>query len=56
MRCSRCTTGGMVEIRMKIAGEDVVFHSCARCESKQWSTDSGPMSLGRVLELARAGR
>ena len=54
MQCSRCARQGMVEIRMKIAGEDVLFHSCGRCESKVWSGTDGPMSLDRVLDLARA--
>jgi len=43
----------MVEIRMKIAREDVLFHSCGRCESKIWSSSDGPMSLDRVLDMAR---
>lgn len=43
----------MVEIRMNIAGEDVLFHSCGRCEAKQWSSPEGPLSLDRVLDLAR---
>ena len=51
MQCSRCAKQGMVEIRMKIAGEDVMFHSCGRCESKAWSSTDGPMSLDRVLDL-----
>jgi hypothetical protein len=53
MQCSRCAKQGMVEIRMKIAGEDVMFHSCGRCESKVWSSQDGPMSLDRVLDMAR---
>ena len=51
MQCSRCAKSGMVEIRMKIAGEDVMFHSCGRCEAKEWSSIDGPMSLDRVLDL-----
>lgn len=53
MQCSRCARAGMVEIRMNIAGEDVLFHSCGRCEARQWSSPDGPLSLDRVLELAR---
>ncbi len=53
MQCSRCAKQGMVEIRMKIAGEDVMFHSCGRCESKTWTSSDGPMSLDRVLSMAR---
>lgn len=53
MQCSRCSQDGLVEIRMQIAGEDVTFHSCGRCEAKQWRSLDGPMSLDRVLDLAR---
>lgn len=53
MQCSRCAKSGMVEIRMKISGEDLTFHSCGRCEARQWSSIDGPMSLDRVLDLAR---
>ena len=53
MQCSRCARAGMVEIRMNIAGEDVLFHSCGRCEARHWSSLDGPLSLDRVLELAR---
>jgi hypothetical protein len=44
----------MVEIRMKIAGEELMFHSCGRCEAKQWTSIDGPVSLDHVLGLARA--
>ena len=56
MQCSRCARQGMVEIRMTIAGEDVLFHSCGRCEARHWSSPDGPLSLDHVLELARADR
>jgi hypothetical protein len=46
----------MIEIRMKIAGEDVLFASCGRCEEKHWMTAEGPLAFPRVLEMARAGR
>lgn len=52
MQCSRCARQGMVEIRMMIAGEDVLFHSCGRCEAREWSSADGPMSLDHVLDLA----
>ncbi len=50
MQCSRCANRGMVEIRMKIAGEDVMFRQCGRCEAKTWLSVDGPMSLSRVLD------
>jgi excinuclease UvrABC ATPase subunit len=56
MQCSRCAGSGMVEIKMKIAGEDVVFRQCGRCEAKSWLTIDGPLSLSRVLEMAKVNR
>src|SRR3954463_12866741 len=56
MQCSRCANRGIVEIRMKIAGEDVMFRQCGRCEAKTWLSVDGPMSLSRVLEMARVTR
>ena len=56
MQCSRCANRGMVEIRMKIAGEDVMFRQCGRCEAKSWLTIDGPLSLSRVLEMAKVNR
>ena len=38
---------------MKIAGEDVMFRQCGRCEAKSWLTIDGPLSLTRVLEMAK---
>ena len=51
--CSRCAKGSVVTIRMRIAGREVVFHRCSRCEANSWQDDAGVMSLGDVLELAR---
>jgi hypothetical protein len=51
--CTGCAKGALITIRMRIAGRDVVFHRCARCESNSWQDDSGKMTLGEVLELAR---
>ena len=52
--CTGCAKGALITIRMRIAGREVVFHRCARCESNSWQDDSGAMTLGEVLELARA--
>jgi hypothetical protein len=52
--CTGCAKGALITIRMRIAGRDVVFHRCARCESNTWQDDSGVLTLGEVLELARA--
>ena len=52
--CAKCQAK-VIAIRMRIAGRNVVFHSCAACECKTWQDASGAMPLARVLELARGG-
>lgn len=52
--CTGCVKGALITIRMRIAGREVVFHRCARCESNSWQDNSGAMTLGEVLDLARA--
>lgn len=51
--CSRCAKGALITIRMRIAGREVVFHRCARCEANSWQDDGGVLTLTEVLELAR---
>jgi hypothetical protein len=51
--CTRCAKGALITIRMRIAGREVVFHRCARCEANSWQDDTGAMTLVEVLELAR---
>jgi hypothetical protein len=38
---------------MRIAGREVVFHRCARCESNSWQDEERQLTLGEVLDLAR---
>jgi hypothetical protein len=54
MRCTTCSKGPLVEIRMRIRGSDVTFRRCGRCESQAWETVEGPVVLTEVLDLARA--
>jgi ribosomal protein S27AE len=54
MTCPTCTKGSIIEIRMQIAGEELTFRRCGRCESQSWATADGRISLTHVLELARA--
>jgi hypothetical protein len=54
MRCTRCSKGSFIEIRMHVAGEDLTFRRCGRCENQMWEGVDGPMPLTTVLELARA--
>ena len=68
MACAGCTgealggegSGGrrsdLVTIRMRIAGEEVTFRRCARCESNVWEAGAGRISLESVLDLARVTR
>jgi len=54
MRCAACEHGLLIEIRMIVAGEELTFRRCGRCEAQVWTTTEGEVTLGRVLELARS--
>jgi hypothetical protein len=54
MRCGTCSKPELVEIKMTVGGEDLVFRRCGRCESQAWEGTGGNVPLNRVLELARA--
>lgn len=57
LRCTGCANPALITIRMRIAGREIVFHRCARCESNTWEASEGDvLSLDEVLELARAAR
>jgi hypothetical protein len=57
LACTGCAQDGpVITIRMRIAGHEVTFHRCNRCESNTWEEDGGVLSLDEVLELARASR
>jgi hypothetical protein len=53
MRCAACEKGALIEIRMTVAGEELTFRRCGRCEAQGWESIEGSITLGRVLELAR---
>ncbi len=53
MRCPSCSTAAIIEIRMLIAGEELTFRRCGRCEWQSWTNPDGRVPLSRVLELAR---
>ena len=53
MHCGTCAKGSLIEIRMTVAGEELTFRRCGRCEAQLWTTTEGEITLGRVLELAR---
>lgn len=55
MKCTTCGRGSVIEIRMSIGEDDVLFRRCGRCESQGWSTDEGRVTLNRVLDMARPG-
>jgi len=54
--CTGCAKGALITIRMRIAGHEIVFHRCARCEANTWEEQGDVLSLDEVLELARAVR
>lgn len=53
MRCATCAKTAMVEIRMRVGGEDLTFRRCGRCESQHWASGDQHVSLSHVLDLAR---
>ena len=43
MRCNRCSKGSLIEIRMTVAGADLTFRRCGRCENQVWEGADGPL-------------
>jgi hypothetical protein len=54
MSCPTCDKGALIEIRMTVAGADLTFRRCGRCERQTWESAEGKIPLDRVLELVRA--
>ena len=55
--CTGCAKAALITIRMRVAGREIVFRRCARCEANIWQDEAaGVLSLDDVLELARAPR
>ena len=54
--CTGCAKTVLITIRMRVAGREIVFHRCSKCEANTWKDDVGVLSLNEVLDLARAGR
>jgi hypothetical protein len=54
--CTGCAKAAVITIRMRVAGREIVFRRCSKCESNMWQDHAGDLSLDEVLELARAGR
>lgn len=53
MRCPVCADGALIEIRMQVAGSELTFRRCGRCEVQTWASTEGEIPLDRVLELVR---
>ena len=43
----------MIEIRMMVAGSEIIFRRCGHCEAQSWQSADGSITLQSVLELAR---
>ena len=54
MRCPSCSKGSVIEIRMRIHGEELTFRRCGRGEATSWTAADRDVPLSHVLELARA--
>ncbi len=53
MQCATCAKDTVIEIHMRVAGDDVRFRRCSVCEQSEWDGSEGERSLGDILELAR---
>jgi hypothetical protein len=56
LTCTGCAKAMLITIHMRVAGHEITFRRCSKCESNTWQDDEGVLSLGEVLELAKAGR
>jgi hypothetical protein len=56
LMCTGCAKTALITIRMRVAGREIVFHRCAKCEANTWQDDAGTLTLGEVLDLARVAR
>ena len=54
MQCPSCAKGSLVEIRMRVSGQDLTFRRCGRCEAKTSTAGDRHVPLSHVLQLARA--
>ncbi len=54
--CTGCAKVALITIRMRVAGRELLFRRCNKCEANMWQDDAGELSLDEVLALARAGR
>ena len=53
LMCTGCAKQALITIRMRVAGREIVFNRCNKCEANTWQDDGGHMSLDEVLDLAR---
>lgn len=54
MSCPACKTHALVQITMKVSGEDMTFSSCSSCDLRWWSGKQGSVALPSVLERVAA--
>jgi hypothetical protein len=52
MKCPVCRDHHLVEIKLKLRGEELVLRSCSVCDLRTWEGLDGRMSLSSVLALA----
>ena len=52
--CTGCAKTMLITIRMRVAGREIVFHRCSKCEANTWQDGEAVLSLNEVLELAKA--
>ena len=40
--CTGCAKTALITIRMRVAGREIVFHRCSKCEANTWQDDAAP--------------
>jgi hypothetical protein len=54
MSCPACKTHSLVQIDMKVSGEELTFSCCSSCDLRWWAGEQGVLALPSVLERVAA--
>lgn len=53
MRCAQCGSNDVIEIRMHVGDQDLLFERCGHCEAQGWRAGEEVVDLTEVLDIAR---
>ena len=49
--CTGCAKVALVTIRMRVAGREIVFRRCSKCESNMWQDGAGDLSASILMHI-----